>query len=144
MNVKFIFRYWLIWIFILAAIAFGLNIHRVNSFDNNKLEKFIGSPSRFRQTSQDVCLRQVSGDPVEPNNDSVKIHFFCRGGVKAENTLSLSVLPNKTIHFALKEVARINAFEESLLDGWKCNLEKEEISDKSQEFSSGDLIECYE
>lgn len=61
----------------------------------------------------DLCKYQILGDPKEVGN-YVKIEIDCNNGKKANSTLSLSALEDKTINGFLKEYARIIGFDEKL------------------------------
>lgn len=96
-----------------SVMYFGLKIRLNNKFSKSALNEMITGKSVSRDMTTDLCKYQILGDPKEIGN-YVKIEILCANGKKANSTLSLSAIEDKTVLGFLNEYARIIGFEEKL------------------------------
>lgn len=95
------------------VVFFGLKIYSQKKFSTAKLHKMVSGKSMFRDMTTDLCKYQILGDPKEIGN-YVKVNILCDSGKKANSTLSLSAIEDKTVGGFIKEYARIIGFDEKL------------------------------
>lgn len=117
-------------IFVLL-MYFGLRNNLKNKFSDSSLHQMISGKSSFREQTTDLCRYQILGDPKEAGN-YVKIDFFCEGGKKSQNTISLSAIEDKTVGGIIKEYARIVGFDETLIDkqNFICYLDGKKLTNE--------------
>lgn len=128
---KILLVFGIVYIIFASVIYFGLKLSLKKNFSEQKLETIISGKSIFRDMTDDVCRYQVLGDPKEIGN-YVKVEMLCQNGRKANSTLSLSAIADKTIGGFLKEYARIMGFDEKILVEKKfaCYLDGEIITEE--------------
>lgn len=121
-----------IFYFVFSLIMFfGLRVNLKNKFSKESLNEIISGKSAFRDTTTDLCRYQLLGDPKEEGN-YVKFEIFCGEDKKAQSTLSLSAIEDKTVDGVIKEYARIMGFNEELLKEQKftCYLDGKILVDE--------------
>lgn len=110
---------------------FCLKSNLENKFSKSNLEKTISGKSVFRDATTDLCKYQILGDPKEIGN-YVKVEIFCANDKKANSTLSLSAIEDKTVGGFIKEYARIIGFDEKLFkeQNFTCYLDGKLLTDE--------------
>lgn len=111
---KILRAFGIFYIILALVIFFGLKKHLKKSFSTDKLSEMISGKSIYRDTTTDLCKYQILGDPKEVGN-YVKINFSCSSGRKANSTVSLAAIDDKTVGGFIKEYARIIGFDEKLI-----------------------------
>lgn len=126
---------------------FGLKLRMKSRFSVAGLEEMISGKSILRDMTDDLCKYQILGDPKEAGN-YVKFNIVCIDGRKANSTLSLSAIEDKTIDGVIREYARIIGFEEKLLveKNFKCYLDAKILTAemKLELIRPTATIDCYE
>ncbi|MDD4938274.1 MAG: hypothetical protein PHX34_04660, partial [Candidatus Shapirobacteria bacterium] len=118
----------IVYIGIALSIFWGLKSRLKNNFSEKKLENIISSPSSFRDMTTDVCRYEILGEPKEIEN-YIKMEMVCNSGKKANSTISLSAITNKTVDGILEEYARVVGFDKKILDNdFSCFLDGKPVS----------------
>ncbi len=129
------------------VMYFGLKINLKNKFSEDGLKKTISGESVFKDTTTDLCRYQILGDPKEAGN-YVKIEILCKNNQKANSTLSLSAIEDKTISGFLNEYARIIGFDVNYFSNNKfsCYVDNVLITDeiKNNSIRPTATIKCSE
>ncbi len=142
---KLLIGFLIVYLVIVTTIYFGLKKRLKNNFSEEKVNTLIMGQSKFRDKTDDLCKYQILGDPKK--TDYVKVEINCRDGKKANSTLSLSAIEDKTYAGFLNEYERIVGFNKKILDGnFSCYIDGKEINknDYFQEIKSAVTLKCVE
>lgn len=124
---------------------FSLKTNLKNKFSKSNLNEMISGKSVFRDMTTDLCRYQILGDPKEVGN-YVKVEIFCSGDKKAQSTLSLSAIEDKTVGGFIKEYARIIGFDEKLFkeQNYICYLDGKLLVDemKTEKIRPTSTLSC--
>jgi hypothetical protein len=109
----------------------------------------LNSKSIWDTLGDNPCNSQIFNTPLPSKEGSAQINFYCSSGQKSLNTLSLVVLKNeKTLKNAIKETARINAFNSDQIfksgSNWNCFIDENEIFSFNIPINNGNIINCYQ
>ncbi|MDD4938339.1 MAG: hypothetical protein PHX34_04990 [Candidatus Shapirobacteria bacterium] len=136
----------IVYMLVALLIFFGLRLKVKNSFSQEKLKNIISSPSSFRDKTEDACRYEILGEPKE-TKDYIKVEMDCKNGEKANSTLSLSAIEDRTINGVLIEYSRIVGFDKKILDEkFDCFIDGENVkkNDEDQKIESLITLKCKE
>ncbi len=133
-------RFLVFFVLIFYLIVFLFLIIIFPKKNNEKLYK-PGYDLFFRYgVKNGICDQELYGEPLESDNNFVKINFYCDNGKSSKNTISLNVLDVRSIENIIQEISRINNFE--LDNSFNCYLEGNLINNKDKIVVSGETIDC--
>ena len=127
---KILFVFGIVYLVFASVLYFGLKLRLNNKFSVSALNEMISGKSVYRDMTTDLCKYQILGDPKEVGN-YVKIEIVCNSGKKANSTISLSAIADKSVNGFMKEYARIIGFEEKLFkeQNFICYLDGKLLTD---------------
>jgi len=142
---KLLVVFLIVYLVVAAIIYFGLKYRLKNNFSEKKVNTLIVGQSKFRDKTDDLCKYQILGDPKK--TDYVKVEIHCKDDKKANSTLSLSAIEDKTYAGFLTEYERIIGFNKKILGGnFSCFMDGKEIEEKDyfQEIKSAVTLKCIQ
>lgn len=144
--IKFLSLYFFVFYFLVFIVFSFLKNHQKKNYSEENLENLLTGYARWRDKTDDPCKYAIAGDPINSGDDYVKVNFHC-GKKTSTNSFSLRTMKkNKTYENILKEIARINGFDDQIIlaptSRWICYTGDKKIDDYSIEVHKKETIDC--